>query len=166
MRRLLLVLLVCGCERSVAPPPCPGDLQARLALRGTLTEGRECADRAGVDAAAALVVPAAVSYTSADGAVLCPERALAPPLQGTRAGDQLDLAGAARPATLTGCGCALQVSERITGTLRRDAGGDAIGFSGELVDVIAPADGSGTCAPAPGESCPATCTLRFSLDAP
>lgn len=162
LRILGLALLVAGCERAAGPGPCPGDPQARLQLRATLVEGANCAAAAAL--AGALTIPVAIAYPATGEAALCPERSLAEPLLGARDGDALDVAAPARPTSLAGCSCALQVVERVTGTVARDASGGAIGFAGELVNDLAPAVGAASCTG--GEACAAPCRIRWTLAAP
>jgi hypothetical protein len=157
------LLLVAACERAAERAPCPGDQQVRLQLRGSLVEGISCANVARVPREFEL--PAVVSYPAAGEAALCLERDLAEPLLGAREGDAIDVGSAAQPAALAGCACDLRVVERVRGTVIRDAGGAAVGFEGELVDVISPT-GASTCPPVEGEVCLAECVIRWQLAAP
>jgi hypothetical protein len=159
----LAALAACGVP--AAPEPCPGDPLARLVLRATVVEGAACAAAAGV--VGAEPIAAFVSYTGAASAALCLDRALAAPLTGTRAGDAIEVATPARPAAAPDCGCAVQVVERVTGTVTRGAGGEVTGFSGELVNELAPADGAASCVPSGvAAACPVPCTARWTLAAP
>jgi hypothetical protein len=167
MRRapaLLLVVLLSACERAPGPGPCPGEPQARLELRATLVEGSLCATAAGV--ADSLTLPVTIAFTGPEEAAVCPDRALAEPLVGSRSGDAIEVAAVARSASLRGCACSLQVLERVSGTVLRDGSGVAAGFSGELVDSLVPAGPLPTCAASPGETCPAPCRVRWALAAP
>jgi hypothetical protein len=161
---LALAALLAGCERAAGPGPCPGEPQARLELRATLVEGELCAGAIGVERA--LRLPATIAFAAPDEAALCPDRALAEPLVGARAGDAVDVAAPARAASVEGCACSVVVVERVRGTLVRDAAGAAVGFEGELVDELAAAGGLPACAAAPGEACAVPCVLRWRLAAP
>jgi hypothetical protein len=157
---LLLAFACAACGRSASAVPCPGDAQARLQLEATLVEGAECAAAAGITAAPLLV--ATVAFTGDAGAALCPARALAEPLAGARTGDAIDVSAPAVAATLTSCSCALLVTERVTGVLARDGTGEAVAFTGELVDEITPAVG-GPCGSTGTTACPAPCRMRWTL---
>jgi hypothetical protein len=158
---LAAALALAACGTSPTTPPCPGDVQARFRLQATLVEGAACADAARIDPAPSLT--AAVSFTGAGTSALCPERALAEPLAGTRSGDAVELTAAAQAIAVPGCGCAARVVERVTGTVERGAAGDAVRFTGELADEISSADGAATCAPSGTAPCPVPCRIRWSL---
>jgi hypothetical protein len=161
---LVAVALLAACERAPGPGPCPGAPQARLELRATLVEGSLCAAAAGVTDS--LTLPVTIAFPAPEEAAVCPERALAEPLVGSRTGDVLEVASVPRSASLRGCACSLQVLERVSGTVLRDASGAAVGFSGELVDDLVPTGPLPACAAAPGELCPAPCRVRWALAAP
>jgi hypothetical protein len=158
----LLVLLVAACERAAGPGPCPGEPEARLELRASLVEDPNlCAAAIGVGGD--LTLPATLSFGASGEAALCPERSLAEPLVGTRAGDAVEVAAPPRPGSVRGCACSVVVVEAIRGTLLRDEAGAVVGFEGELVDDLAPAGGLPSCAAAPGEPCGVPCRVRFTL---
>jgi len=156
----LLAVACAACGRTAAAVPCPGDAQARLQLEGTLVEGADCAAEAGITAAPLLAVT--VAFTGDASAAVCPSRALAEPLLGTRTGDAIDVSAEPISATFTSCSCTLQVTERVTGALTRDGTGAAVAFSGELVDEVTPAAG-GACPATGTAACLAPCRMRWTL---
>lgn len=166
-----LALALAACERSTALPACPGDVQVRLQLATALAdvEGSAACAAAALprDANGAIVVPgptpAALSFTAADGAAVCVERTLADPLLGTRTGDVLTVAAPPEAVAVTACGCAVNVVERLAGTILRDASGAAVGFQGELVDELAPADAAFACPPTGADPCPVPCRIHFTV---
>jgi hypothetical protein len=154
------VLAACDVPRL---PACPGEPQGRVTLRATLAAGADCA--AATRSGDPPPLGVAIAY-GGSGAAVCPERELASPLTGSRQGDALDVAARSQAANVPGCACAVQVVERVVGTVTRGAGGAVAGFAGTLEDVLAPADGGAACAAVPGERCPVPCTARWTLAAP
>jgi hypothetical protein len=140
--------------------PCPGDVQAQFQLSAVLVDGAAC--QAAIQAAAAPALAASISFTGADAAAVCPSRPLAEPILGARSGDVIDVVASAEPAAASGCTCSVRVVERVSGTVTRDATGAATGFTGELVDEVAAADG-GPCTAAAGSTCLVPCAVRWAL---
>jgi hypothetical protein len=161
---LLLLAALAACGVPAAPEPCPGDLQGRLVLRASPAEGEAAACATAADLETPDEVTVVVSFTADGGAVLCPDRPLADPLRGTRAGDAIAVASAARPAPVAACDCAQVVVERLEGTLVRDGAGAVVGLSGgRLVNELAPADAAASCPGAVG--CPLRCSVSWSVQA-
>jgi hypothetical protein len=156
------VAALAACGVSATVEPCPGEPQARLVLRATADGDAACAVAAGFPAPGA--VTAVLAFTADGGAALCPDRPLAEPLRGTRAGDAIAVASPPRAAAAPACACAAVVVERVAGTLVRSAAGAAIGFTGELVNELAPADGAASCAPPGAAPCPLPCSARWRVD--
>jgi hypothetical protein len=155
----LAAAVACSAAR---PQPCPGDPVATFLFHAdpVVPAGCPFPSDAGLD------FTATVSYTSETTAVLCVERPEAQPLPGTRAGDHLTLAGAATPATAPPCACAVDLVESLEGDVERADGG-VTGFTGELRDALAPADGGAPadCEPrnATATRCGIPCQLTWRL---
>ncbi len=139
---LLLPLLAAGCKETPESFPCPGTPVATFAFNGTRTEVscKDGAPAAGTNS----VYPATVSFTgtishltSGGSAALCVARPRAEPLIGTLVSDALDVALDTRGALFGECDprCAVTVRQQVNGTLQRDPGGVAVGFTGTLLDT-------------------------------
>lgn len=156
---LVAMAALAGCESTARPAACPGTAVATLKFVGTLdTDGGTC--QAVPDGGISFT--GTVAYDSSGVAYLCPDRAEATPLAGQLTGDHLTLAANPVAVTLDACGCPLTVTETLVGDVLRADGG-AAGFSGELSDALAPADGGTGCEPDGGTTCGVPCTARWQL---
>ena len=166
IRRAALALLLAGCEASLSP--CPGTPQGAFlfALEQLPAAGTACGF-AGPERPPAFT--GVVSWLPASEAALCVRRPLAAPMLGIHAGDAVALSSDQTAVQIADCSCPLEVQETVTGQIRRDGAGAAVGFDGEVVDTLTLSSDPG-CA-APGAVCPTllgadarpSCELRYAL---
>ncbi len=161
----LALLVACDGPR---PPACPGDAVATLRFSGQPappSSGDACpfAGDGGV------TFTATVAF-SGESAVLCPARPEAQPLGGAHDGDHVIVGAPATSAYVSSCACALDVTEVLEGDVVR-SGGMAVGFTGQLRDVIAPTGGGGASCepdggiPDAGPRCGVPCQLTWQVTA-
>ncbi len=144
---MLLATGLLGCEVYSTPPaqPCPGDPVATFYFStppdgGPATSGSSCPFASDSNQVAQSLSFTAALHASPDGgAALCRSSDHAVPWIGTYQADALDVSVADTGGGTPACSCALLVVERVTGSVQLDGGAPA-GFTGQLVDSIAPAD--------------------------
>lgn len=144
---MLLAAGLLGCEIYSTPPaaPCPGDRVATFSFStqpdgGPATSGSTCPFASDPNQVAQSLSFTASLHASPDGgAALCRSSDHALPWLGTFQAGLLDVSVTDTGGGTPSCGCALLVVERVTGSVLFDGGAPA-GFTGELVDSVAPAD--------------------------
>jgi len=144
-----------GCH-APAPGQCPGDPIGTLHLQGQLVdEPGRCAfsiDRSGdpVTVQTALDFTATLASAADGTAWLCPYKAEATALQGSRTGDHFLVSSLPPAATAQAppCACTVVVTEEVEGDLQ--LGPDGNTFVGELRNALSVGDGvdPNTCEPA------------------
>ncbi len=144
---MLLAAGLLGCEVYSSPPaqPCPGDPVAAFSFStapdgGPATSGSTCPFASDSNQVAQSLSFTAALHASPDGgAALCRSSDHSVPWLGTFQAGLLDVSVADIGGGTPSCGCALSVVERVTGNVLFD-GGSPAGFTGQMVDSVAPAD--------------------------
>ncbi len=144
---MLLATGLLGCEVYSTPPaqPCPGDPVATFSFAtapdgGPATSGSTCPFAGNSNEVnQSLSFTASLHASPNGGAALCRSTDHALPWLGTYQGGALDVSVTDTGGGTPSCNCALTVVERVTGNVLFDGGAPA-GFTGELVDSVAPAD--------------------------
>jgi len=172
-----LGLGLAGCSQR-KEEACPGDLVARLELRGTLAEAGCVVDPPGgwvvpdaappdpdPDDAVRPALETTFSYDPGSGqAAFCNGNRLAAVLLGTRTGDHLRLEATVSGAALSACapGCLPRTTVVVEGDLAGPPGETPTSFSGTLTETLhdpEPShDGSDPCAP-----CVLPCTSSYTF---
>jgi hypothetical protein len=155
-----------ACEPA-RPVTCPGERVGTFTFRGEPLAGA-----AGAGTACAftpdggLSFTATVSYLGETEAALCLDRAEATALRGTRSGDHIAVAAPQVPAAIADCPCAVEVAESLEGDVAPD--GEAVAFTGQLRNALAPAPGTDPASCEAGDGtrrCGVPCELRWQLTA-
>lgn len=165
---VLLAAGLLGCEIYSSPNPmdCPGNLVATFYFStppdgGPAASGSTCPFASDPNQVVQSLSFKAALHASPDGgAALCRTSAHALPWLGTFQADQLDVSVTDTGGGTPACGCPLSVLERVTGSVQRD-GGVPVGFTGDLVDSISPADGTALDGGA-ACGCGLPCDIRYS----
>lgn len=157
-----VVVVACDAPRATT---CSGESVGTFHFRGEPVAGGD-AGTCPFASDAAVTFTATLAFDSDTSAILCVDRAEAEPLRGRRDGDHVEVASPEAAANVASCTCAVRVTESIKGDVLRADGGSAPGFSGELGNRVAPADGGASCEPDPGDAgprCGVPCELRWRL---
>jgi hypothetical protein len=153
-----------GCD-SPRPATCGGQRVGTFRFRGDVASGD-----AGCPFAsdAGLAFTATVAFESDTSALLCIDSPDAEPLRGTHDGDHITVSSPDAGANVASCTCGVLVAESVEGDVVRGDGGNPAGFTGELRNVVSPADVGASCEPDAGASgaaprCGVPCELRWQL---
>lgn len=165
---VLLAAGLIGCELYATPasPPCPGQPVARFAMYTPPDGGPAGCPFAGKSdqVLQSLAFTAEIRVSPDGGAALCRSAPNVRQWLGTFQADHLDVSVADVGASTPECSCALSVVERVSGDVQRD-GGVPAAFSGELVDLVSPADPAQLDAGTPDGgvcNCGLPCQIRYA----